>query len=313
MDQNIAIEVKSLSKQFGTLKAVEDLTLTINKGELFGFLGPNGAGKTTSINLICGFLKPNSGHVFMYSGNTIIPMDRSKVGLCPQEITIWKKLTCFEQLVHIGQMYNVAYSDAKKKAILILDKLGLNEKKNKLAGTLSGGMQRRLNIAMALIHDPEIVIFDEPEAGLDPQSRVLVREFIKRLSGEKTIILTTHNMDEADRMCDRLAIIDHGRLLLTDTPSNLKHTIGEGDIIEIETPANTVSPNDELINGLKLIAGNVRWEDGHIMLKGIDLISKIPSFSDYLRKREIKTGEIKLRENSLEDVFISLTGRKLRE
>lgn len=315
MPETIALKINGLNKSFGDVKAVVDLNLEITRGELFGFLGPNGAGKTTSINLICGFLKPDSGNVLMYGDQKgeFTHIDRRQVGICPQEITLWNKLTCFEQLVHIGNMYDLSFSKARNQASILLKKVDIYEKRNKLASTLSGGLKRRLNIIMALVHEPELVIFDEPEAGIDPQSRVMVRQFIHSLRGSKTIIVTTHNMDEADRICDRVAIIDRGKLLLTDTPENLKHTIGEGDIIEISTPGNIIPPAQKLTDDLRTLTNNIFWSDGWVTFKGQNLVSRISVFIDFLKKHGIKTGEIKIRENTLEDVFISLTGRTLRE
>src|SRR5512136_1096315 len=229
------LQTENLTKRYGTLTAVKNLSLEVHEGEVFGFLGPNGAGKTTSINMICGLLKPDAGRVLL-RGQLVASGDskaRSRVGMCPQSIVLWERLTCIEQLQFIGEMYGVKGGEARKRGERLLEELGLADKRNKQARTLSGGMQRRLNLAMALVHDPEIVVLDEPEAGLDPQSRVKVREYIQSLARKKTVILTTHNMDEADRVVDRVAIIDHGELLELDTPEALKRRVGEGDVIEI--------------------------------------------------------------------------------
>ena len=181
-----AIEVIQLQKKYGDFQAVKSLSLQVYKDEIFGFLGPNGAGKTTSINMICGLLKPTSGEVFI-SGLRINSANnqhiKSKIGVCPQQIIIWSKLTCFEQLEFMGEMYNMSRNEAKASADKLLEKMGLTEKRNKLAKTLSGGMQRRLNIALALVHYPEIIVLDEPEAGLDPQSRVMVSRLTMTLCG----------------------------------------------------------------------------------------------------------------------------------
>ena len=143
---------------------------------------------------------------------------RRRIGLCPQELVIWETLTCLEQLVFVGTQYDLARGEARRRALELLDILGLSDKANKLAKTLSGGMKRRLNLALALVHDPELLVLDEPQAGLDPQSRILVREYIRSLAEEKTVLLTTHEMDEADRLAERIGIIDHGQLLVLDTP-----------------------------------------------------------------------------------------------
>ena len=197
------LQARELTKRYGALTAVHQLSLEVYEGEVFGLLGPNGAGKTTSINMLCGLLKPDSGQVSIH-GKVITNGDagvRSRVGVCPQNIVLWNNLTCLEQMQFIGEMYGMNGNIARQRSEQLLKDFDLSEKKDKLARTLSGGMQRRLNLAMALVHDPGILVLDEPEAGLDPQSRVLVREYVKSLAHRRTIILTTHNMDEADRMC----------------------------------------------------------------------------------------------------------------
>jgi ABC-2 type transport system ATP-binding protein len=311
-----AISVRNLTKLYKDLTAVDDLTLDIRKGEVFGFLGPNGAGKSTSINMICGLLKPTEGEVYINGEKTAGEASkrlRNRVGVCPQNIIIWPKLTCYEQLVFIARMYGVPSEMARSRADGLLDQLGLKEKRNKLANTLSGGMQRRLNVMMALIHDPEIVIFDEPEAGLDPQSRLLVREFILETAQHKTVIFTTHNMDEADRVSDRVAIIDKGKLLKLDTPFNLKKSIGEGDIMELnivcKEPENLAAVMDKLEKmHLKIMQG-----DQKLIIVSRNMITKVHDIYQVLGSGNIQVTELKMRENTLEDVFIHLTGRGLRE
>jgi ABC-2 type transport system ATP-binding protein len=226
------LKTENLRKTFNGFVAVDDLSVEIKQGEIFGLLGPNGAGKTTSIKMITGLLKPDGGKVYI-NGTLANDLDnRQNVGICPQELVLWNNLTCFEQMLFIAAMYNVPGKIARKRAVELLARMGLTEKRNKLVKTLSGGMQRRMNILMALMHDPGILILDEPEAGLDPQSRIMVRDFIHSLAKTKTVIFTTHNMDEADRICDRIGIIDHGKMLVTDTPERMKQQIGEEATLE---------------------------------------------------------------------------------
>lgn len=238
MSHSIVPQTRGLTKSYGALAAVEDLCLEVYEGEVFGFLGPNGAGKTTALNMICGLLKPDSGEILI-RGESIARDDqlRHRVGFCPQNIVLWSSLTCIEQLTFIGEMYDLPRSLARSRGESLLETMGLGDKRDTRAGTLSDGMQRRLYLIMALVHDPEILILhdpeililDEPETGLDPQSRVLVREYIKSLARSKTVIFTTHNMDEADRLADRVAIIDHGLLLTLDTPEALKRDAGRNE------------------------------------------------------------------------------------
>jgi ABC-2 type transport system ATP-binding protein len=312
MTATTILQTENLTKRYGTLTAVKNLSLEVFEGEVFGFLGPNGAGKTTSINLMCGLLKPDSGHVLIH-GQPVNDHDaniRARVGVCPQNIVLWNTLTCLEQLEFIGEMYGVPRQAARQRGAALLEIMGLADKRDKLARTLSGGMRRRLNLIMALVHDPDILVLDEPEAGLDPQSRVLVREYIKSLARKKTVILTTHNMDEADRMADRVAIIDHGTLLVVDTPEALKRTVGEGDVLEIEV--NGVSA-ERAVAAVAPIVPEVSTTNHTLVIRARGVVEMLPAILDALRGADARPGEVRLRANTLEDVFISLTGRRLRE
>jgi ABC-2 type transport system ATP-binding protein len=305
------IKVKNLTKRFGDFPAVDGLDFEISRNEIFGLLGPNGAGKTTTINMICGLLQPSAGTIIFE--NQPRENRKSMIGYCPQENIFYPKLSCLEQLVFIGQMYGLPYKALKTRAAGLLDLLGLHEKIHVRAGNLSGGMKRRLNICLAMIHDPEILVLDEPEAGLDPQSRILVRNFFKSAGKEKTVILTTHNMDEADRMADRVAIMDHGKLLLIDTPLNLKRTIGEGDMLEIVFENGTENNIDHFTGEMGALGITVKTGAGFVLVKHLNIIGLIPAIKDIAESKGLTISEIKLRENTLEDVFIHLTGRNLRE
>jgi len=310
---NTVLQTKHLTKCFGALSAVNDLSLDIYEGEIFGFLGPNGAGKTTSINMMCGLLNPTAGQIFLFGkpvhGND--PDVRARIGVCPQETILWDKLTCLEQMEFIGESYDLTRKVARRRATDWLEKLGLGSKANELGSRLSGGMKRRLNLALALVHDPQIVVLDEPEAGLDPQSRVLVRETIRSLARQKTVILTTHNMDEAERLADRVAIIDHGQLVAMDTPDGLKQTIGEGDVLDIELASSAdLETGSALLSESNLSVFTVNHT---LTVRGRGLIEQLPHLLESLRAAGVKIGDVRLRANTLEDVFLSLTGRRLRE
>ncbi len=313
-NKEVIIRVEGLTKQFGELTAVDALSFQIDKGEIFGLLGPNGAGKTTTIRMLCGLLSPTNGNLYV-DGRSITSKNEiaSKIGICPQENIHWDKLTCREQLLFMGSMYDLVTDKLKSNANRLLEMLGLAEKSDVLASRLSGGMKRRLNIALALIHDPEILILDEPEAGLDPQSRVLVRDFIKSLSSDKTIILTTHNMDEADRLSDRIGIIDQGKLLLIDTPEKLKQTVGQGDILEIELPTLETGQEEALSHALSGCCDEVRLLNQTLLVRSKNLMKKIPVITENLRELNLESQKMTIRQNTLEDVFIHLTGRKLRQ
>lgn len=303
------LQVRNLSRQFGTLTAVGNLSFEVRKKEIFGLLGPNGAGKTTTISMICGLLPPTGGSV-RFSAHRSDP--RQLIGYCPQENVYYPRLTCLEQLTFMGYMYGMKASAARQSGLRLLGELGLGEKAHSLANHLSGGMKRRLNICLALIHQPEILILDEPEAGLDPQSRLLVREFIRRFGEEKTVILTTHNMDEADRLAHRLAIMDHGGLLMLDTPQNLKKSIGEGDMVELVTENADEETIARFCEKLSPITSNIKHSHGMLLIKHPTLSGHLPAIRSAATDLGMDIREIRLRENTLEDVFIHLTGRALR-
>jgi ABC-2 type transport system ATP-binding protein len=307
----VFLQLENLTKTYPGVTAVSGLSVDILEGEIFGLLGPNGAGKTTTINMIAGFVIPDSGRIWI-NGREILPSDRSVrglIGLCPQENVHWRRLTVIEQLRFLGQIYGLTRSFLNSRCSQLLNSLDMVDVADQLAGRLSGGMKRRLNIALALINDPPLLILDEPEAGLDPQSRIMVRSYIKSLAMEKTIILTTHNMDEADRLADRLAIMDRGKLLVLDTPDALKGTIGEGDVLEIQLLEGS-TPFDLGSLGLPVEISRI---DDTLFFRALDLVNLLPQILAWLADQSLKTGEIRLRKNSLEDIFIQLTGRRLQE
>ena len=314
----IVLRVEGLAKRYGAVEAVKNLSLAVLEGEIFGFLGPNGAGKTTSINMLCGLLKPDAGRVFIHDrlitdGDTDV---HTRVGMCPQNIVVWERLTCLEQLQFIGEMYGLKSAIACQRGAKLLEQLDLSEKCDQQAHTLSGGMRRRLSLALALVHDPSIVVLDEPEAGLDPQSRIKVRDFIRSLARHKTVILTTHNMDEAERVADRIAIIDHGELLVLDTPEALKCSVGEGDVLEIALNGQVSGEEaQQVCQTLKQVTPQVVFDTtpGTLLIRTLNMVNLLPTIMNVLAEAGLQCGEVRLRANSLEDVFIQLTGRRLRE
>ena len=307
------LTAEGLVKRFGEVTAVNELSLDIRKGEILALLGPNGAGKTVTISMLCGLLKQDKGHI-IFNGKALDQKTRRIIGLCPQSIVIWPKQTCREQLIFMGEMHNMSDKECRQRAEDLMEAFHLTEKSHKLAATLSGGMQRRLNLALALMHNPKLLVLDEPEAGLDPQSRVLVREYVRQWIGpaERTVILTTHNMDEADRMADRVAIIDHGSLLVLDTPDILKRNIGEGDVLEMELNVNSELAQ-KACQALKSIVNTISVQNNSLIIRARRTIELLPAIIQKVKEIGITPGDINLRGNTLEDVFIALTGRRLRE
>jgi len=312
------IETRGLVKEFGkTVKAVDDLSIKVKRGEVFGFLGPNGAGKTTSIKMMVGLLKPTKGKTLIdgeevKAGSRVV---KEKVGVCPQEITLWERLTTYENLKMIGELYETPKHQLEERISWLLDSLQLEEKRKSQARALSGGMKRRLNLAMALVHDPEIIVLDEPSPGLDPQSRLVLWDFIEQIpkKGDKTVILTTHFMEEADRLSNKVAIIDHGKLLVNDTPEKLKRSIGSGDILELtfEPGADLTAASEDFSRLDDVLSSAV--SGNHVVLHVLNAMSKLPELFDFVKEHGSEVKDIRYRGTTLEDVFISLTGRGLRE
>jgi ABC-2 type transport system ATP-binding protein len=308
------IEAKDLTKRYGDLMAVDGLNIGIKKGEVFGFLGPNGAGKTTSIKMMVGLLKPTSGNVFI-NGIDVHKIEKGTIGICPQELMLWENLTCKESLNLMADMYEVPKKIRDPRVKKLLKDLFLEEKANTIVSKLSGGMKRRLNLALSVIHEPEVVVLDEPSEGLDPQSRRVLWNYIRALRDEegKTVILTTHIMDEADQLSDRIAIIDHGKLIKLDTPENLKKEIGEGDVVDMKI--SDASRNQDLINELaaKEDVISVVEIKGRINIRALNAVAKLPMMMQTVERLNVQVEDISVRQNTLEDVFIDLTGTGLRE
>ena len=312
---DVVLSLNGLQKSYGDLVAVKDLSLDVYRGEVFGFLGPNGAGKTTTIKMICGLLESDTGEIIINNRSLKEHYRECKrtIGLCPEDLVIWESLTCLEQLEFMGRQYDLSKDAAKKKALELLDILGLIDKRKTMAKELSSGMKRRLNIALALVHDPEILILDEPQAGLDPQSRILVREYIRSLSKSITVILTTHDMDEVDKLADRVGIIDNGQMLVLDSPEGLKNRIGAGDILEIKFAAG----QDGTLKNLEAVfpksLPNFTYQDETMRLANVDTLDVLPLLLETFRRAHMEILDITIRKKTLEDVFIDLTGRRLRE
>lgn len=312
---DVILKLKNLRKSFGELEAVRDLSLEVFRGEIFGFLGPNGAGKTTTIRMICGLLKSDGGDV-QVDGTSLrsdVRTLRKRIGLCPQDLVIWDDLTCLEQLTFVGTQYDLSRQESRRRSVELLDVLGLAEKGKRMARTLSGGMKRRLNLALALVHDPDLLVLDEPQAGLDPQGRILVREYIQALAETKTVLLTTHEMDEADRLAHRIGIMDHGHLLVLDSPDALKAEHAGGEVLEIRVGAGKGKALTAFKPNLPPSVTRLESLPGTLRLSGPTLHHVIPVLLKDLGSAGLDPEDLTLRKPTLEDVFISLTGRGLRE
>ncbi|MBO3754259.1 MAG: ATP-binding cassette domain-containing protein [Candidatus Brockarchaeota archaeon] len=230
------ILIERLVKKYEDVTAVDGLSLRVARGELFGLLGPNGAGKTTTINILCGLVKPTSGIVSVYGFDVQAELCKVKqfIGVCTQETAVYDYLTGLENVELFGSLYAMRGDVLKARRKALLEKMGLTKDAERRVGKYSGGMKRRLSLILALVHDPQVVFLDEPTVGMDPQSRRAVWDFIRGLKAEgKTVILTTHYMEEAEELCDRVGIIDHGKLITLGAPGELISDSGVGSLEEL--------------------------------------------------------------------------------
>ena len=308
------LRATDLTRRYGDLLAVDRLSFEVRRGEILGFLGPNGAGKTTTIHMLCGLLRPDRGAVELdgvplRAGST---RGLRTIGVCPQAIVIWEMLTCCEQLAMMGQLYGLDRPHARRRADELLEVLGLTSKARKMARTLSGGMKRRLNIALALVHEPKLLFLDEPQAGLDPQSRVLVRDYLQKLAGTMTIVLTTHDMEEAEKLSDRVCIIDHGRLLALDTVEGIKDQIGAGDMLQVEIAEDAEQHLKPLLDELHTGEVEVAVDGQTLVFATTRATDILPGLLQGIAGRGLTLLGVQVRKRTLEDVFIRLTGRGLR-
>ncbi len=280
-----AIEVETLTKRYGSARGVEDLSFSIEKGEIFGCLGPNGAGKTTTVRCICGLLKPDTGSVHIEGKPPIDLHVRKTIGLAPQDLALYTELTAEENLAFFGRLYGLSGPYLQKRIDWCLDFAGLQSRRRGRVKTYSGGMQRRLNLAATLVHKPDILVLDEPTVGVDTQSRTAILDSIRGLQQQgHTIIYTTHYMEEAQRLCDRVAILDHGKLLALDTVNGLIQTHGGKTVLVLEKEGN----EEQLITDdpLKTLS-ELDWDN--------------------------RPERLHIEPANLESVFLNLTGRQLRD
>jgi len=313
-DRIIAIDhvTKTFVTKAKTVTAVDDITFDVMRGEIFGLLGPNGAGKSTLIRILTTLLQPTSGTAFLnnYEITKYPEQVRSIIGVCPQNSTLDLELTAYDNLEFYGKLVNVPDAMLDKRIRDLLEMTDLSDRAQMRVGTFSGGMRRKLEIVRAFIHHPLILFLDEPTIGLDPEARREVWQQISNLNEEKTtIILTTHYMDEAEKLCNRIAFVDKGRLISLDTTENLRRLIPAGDLIEIGVPAITDPALAELrASGL---IHSVDYQDQKLVISAQNGSKVLPGIVAVFEKYAIPMTSISIRPPSLEDVFIYLTGKDL--
>jgi ABC-2 type transport system ATP-binding protein len=317
MDNGNIIEVKNLTKTFGKFAAVDDISFEVKKGEIFGLLGPNGAGKSTTLRMLSTLSRPTKGTATI-GGYDTVKHDmqvRNLIGIVSEKMIIYNRLTAKENLRFFGNLFNIPKDTLNKRIDDLLELVQLTKFKDAQVGTFSTGMRQRMNVVRALLNMPQVLFLDEPTLGLDPQSSVEIREFIRKLNQEQgtTVIITTHMMLDADLLCDRIAIVDHGKIIALDTSTNLKKIISGADTMVVKLEIANLTPEmTATIKELKC-ADAVTQENSttlHVIVHGDEAFDNIV---DAVRKKEGKITSMANLQPSLEDVFLHITGHEVRD
>jgi len=307
------LKVAHLSKTFGAVRAVEDVNFVVRPGEIYGLLGPNGAGKTTTISMLSGLLAPDAGEVLV--AGTALAADPQKakriMGVVPQELAIYEELTGRENLEFWGRMAGLSARDARARTEQLLASLTLSDRGNDAVKKYSGGMKRRINLGCALLHRPQLLLLDEPTVGIDPQARLNILEFIRDLrTGGTAILYTTHYLEEAESLCSRIGIIDHGRLLAEGTFAELQERLGGDRLFVLEADFKNTTP--EAWPGFLQRFRLLQQTERQIVVAALGVRDPADCFKELLNL-PVPVENVTLKRPSLNDVFLQLTGRELRE
>lgn len=314
------VEVKNLHKQYNPpegVTAVQDVSFAIKRGEIFSLLGPNGAGKSTTISMLSGLLAPSKGEATI-DGHSITQNAKAVkqvIGVVPQEIALYDTISARENLVFWGKMYNLSGDKLQERVTAVLDIAGLTERADDKVETFSGGMKRRINIAVGLLHNPKVLYMDEPTVGIDPQSRRRILDTVKELNQQGlTVLYTTHYMEEAEELSDRIGIIDHGKLIALGTQEELTATIGQYDTVQLEI-GETAELNGTLVDDLAAVAGvhQATGEGEQVIIQTKDANEVLPRLLQTVTEHGRSIRRLEIQEPNLEAVFLHLTGRALRD
>jgi ABC-2 type transport system ATP-binding protein len=310
----LVLECHGLVKQFGDRRAVDDVSFTIDRGETYGLLGPNGAGKTTTISMICGLLRRDAGEVRV--GGHAMEVDaieaKAAIGLVPQELALYEDLTTRDNLRFFGRLQGMRGADLDGRIAEVLEVVGLADRADDRIDTYSGGMKRRANIAVGLLHRPHLLVLDEPTVGVDPQSRNAILESVETLSaGGLSVLYTTHYMEEAERLCDRIGVIDDGRIVASGTRRELIDRLGQGDRIDVQGDGDLAA----FAQACQLLPGVLdveRRDQGVAVIAthGAGVLSEVVAAA---RRTGVRITSVNIVEPDLEDVFLRLTGKALRD
>ncbi len=310
----MVLDVRGLVKRFGRRTAVDEVSFSIGRGETFGLLGPNGAGKTTTISMACGLLRPDGGevHVAGHRMHANAAEAKAAIGLVPQDIALYPDLTARENLRFFGRLQRLSGKELDARVDEVLDVVGLADRADDNVDTYSGGMQRRTNIAVGLLHGPQLLVLDEPTVGVDPQSRNAILESVENLGASGlSVLYTTHYMEEAERLCDRIAIIDAGRIVADGTRRQLIDRLGHGDRIAVTGDG----PLDPFASACRLLPGVSAVEpvDGGIAVQAANGAAVLAGVVSAAQRSGVSIQGIEVVEPDLEDVFLRLTGKGLRD
>lgn len=308
-----ALQVSSVAYSYGKTRAVEEVSFEIRPGEVFGLLGPNGAGKTTTIIMITGLLRPERGQVLVFGQepSESTGRARSRLGVVPQEIALYGELTGRENLEFWGRIYGLSGKGLATAVDAALDLVGMSDRAADRIDKLSGGLKRRLNMAVGLVHSPDLILLDEPTVGIDPQARLRILDVVKEQARSgKAVLYTSHYLEEAEQLCDRLAIIDHGRVLAAGTVDELRRQVGEGPVVSVrsEAPVDRLREIAAQAGGVNLISS----VDGTTSFAARDAAACSALVGDLFRAG-LKLDDLRIQEPSLQGLFLKLTGRELRD
>jgi len=306
------LDIRDVRKSFGATQALRGITLAVPSGEIFGLLGPNGAGKTTLLSIVAGLLQADSGSVHI-SGRPLTPNDRDlrrHIGIVPQELALYGELTAAENLRFFGRLYGLGGDELERRVVRILAALGLEDRAHQRVAAFSGGMQRRLNLGAGLVHEPRLLLLDEPSAGVDPQSRNLLFEEVRRLHKEgMTIIYTSHYMEEVQALCSRIGIIDDGRLIACDTLDNLLGRLPGRIVARVSAPPDGFQARAAQLPGIE----RVRMDAGMLEATCRDVAPAALRLLELAKEHGIDLHIVDMERPNLERVFLHLTGRGLRD
>lgn len=303
------IKIKNVIKKYGEITALNSVSLDIGKGEFWGILGPNGAGKTTLINILNTLKDFDSGEIVINGFD--IKSEREKVksiiGIIPQEISLYEELSAYENLIFWGKVYGLKSNEIKQRASELLEMVGLDKRKNEQVKIFSGGMKRRLNIAIGLVHNPEILLLDEPTVGIDPQSRNFIFEILMNMHAKgKTIIYTTHYMEEAERLCNKIAIINNGKIISFGKKDEL---LADFEVSELTITFNKPIHNFDVTKGY-----SIEFKDENkVVISGNKIVSNLQYFLNIAKKSGVQVNKISYNAPNLEKLFLHLTGKNLRD